>query len=131
MSSKRKRKKKAYRSLLSFILFILLAAAGWYLNELGLLPEFETGEVGNSDATSAAQLDEIPEYSGQAYCVINGNKPFFEESEITTEAFEEFSALDSLGRCGVVMACVGEELMPTEGRESISHVKPSGWVNVP
>jgi len=31
----------------------------------------------------------------------------------------------------VTMACVGQELMPTEPRESISHVYPSGWVNVP
>jgi DNA-entry nuclease len=25
------------------------------------------------------------------------------------------------------MACIGKELMPTEERESISHIKPSGW----
>ena len=52
-------------------------------------------------------------------------------SELSAAAFEEFAELDELGRCGVTMACVGQEIMPTEERGSISHVKPSGWVNVP
>lgn len=76
-------------------------------------------------------LASVPEYSGEAYCIINGNSPAFTEEDKTTTAFEYFSPLDELGRCGVTMACVGQELMPTEDRESISHVKPSGWVNVP
>lgn len=79
----------------------------------------------------AIDINSIPDYSGEAFCVINGNEPFFNEEEFTLEAYEYFSPLDSLGRCGVTMACVGQELMPTEPRESISHVKPSGWVNVP
>ncbi|MBQ9942409.1 MAG: DNA/RNA non-specific endonuclease [Christensenellaceae bacterium] len=73
----------------------------------------------------------IPGYSGEPYYVLNGNQPEFSEDEITTKAYEYFAELDDLGRCGVTMACVGKELMPTEDRESISHVKPSGWVNVP
>lgn len=76
-------------------------------------------------------LSSIPEFTGEAYCVINGNTPAFTEEDITTASYEYFSPLDSLGRCGVTMACVGQDLMPTEDRESISHVKPSGWVNVP
>jgi len=73
----------------------------------------------------------IPEYTGTPYYVLNNNEPAFKDDEITTEAFEFFSELDDLKRCGMTMACVGQELMPTEDRESISHVKPSGWVNVP
>lgn len=75
------------------------------------------------------QIDTIPEYTGDAYCSINNNMPQFEEDELTTEAYEYFSKLDQLGRCGMVMACVGQELMPTEERESINHVTPSGWIN--
>lgn len=73
-------------------------------------------------------LDTIPEYSGEAYVAINGNEPVFTEDDLTTKAYEFYSELDHLGRCGVTVACLGEELMPTEDRESISHVKPSGWV---
>lgn len=65
----------------------------------------------------------------QAYEVVNDNVPYFTEDEITTVAYEKYSELDSLGRCGVVIACVGKELMPKPGeeRESISSVTPSGW----
>ena len=73
-------------------------------------------------------LSTIPEYSGEAYVAINGNEPDFEEKDLTTEAYEFYSELDQLGRCGMTVACLGQELMPTEDRESISHVKPSGWV---
>ena len=72
-------------------------------------------------------LDSIPEYSGVAYVVINGNEPFFEDDEITDNAFESYSALDALGRCGVAFACIGVEIMPTEERGEIGSVTPSGW----
>ena len=88
---------------------------------------------GDNLATDSAShtLDSIPEYSGRAFVALNDNVPSFKESELTTEGYEYFSELDSLGRCGVTMASIGQELMPTEKRESISHVYPSGWVNVP
>ncbi len=76
-------------------------------------------------------LSEIPEFDGETpYVTINGNVPFFTEEEITSKSFEEYSDLDSLGRCGVAIASIGVDLMPTEERESISSVKPSGWINV-
>ena len=74
-------------------------------------------------------LDEIPAYAGEPYVTVNANQPFFEETDYTTEAFETYSELDGLGRCGPAWACVGTELMPTEDRESISSVTPSGWIN--
>ena len=75
-------------------------------------------------------LESIPAYAGEPYVIINDNQPFFEEGEYTAEAFETYSELDALGRCGPAYACVGVELMPTEDRESISSVTPSGWINV-
>ena len=72
-------------------------------------------------------LDEIPDYSGKAYVEINGDKPFFKEDEITDKAFEKYSELDALGRCGVAFACLGRELMPTEERGEIASVTPTGW----
>lgn len=62
-----------------------------------------------------------------AYMIVNGGTPFFTKDEITTKSFETYAPLDSLGRCGVTMACIGKDLMPTDGRESISSVYPSGW----
>lgn len=72
---------------------------------------------------------DVPEYEGEPYVEINGNTPDFTEAELTTEAYETYSELDFLGRCGEAEACIGEELMPTEERESISEVKPTGWKN--
>lgn len=72
----------------------------------------------------------IPVFSGEPYVAINGNIPFFREEEYTTESYEYFSDLDALGRCGMVMACIGQDLMPTEERGEIGHIKPTGWHSV-
>ena len=69
----------------------------------------------------------VPEYSGEAYAVINNNIPLFTEEDYTTESFETYSELDSLGRCGVAYANVGRDLMPTEKRGDIGSIKPTGW----
>ena len=75
-------------------------------------------------------LADIPAYAGAAYCEINGNVPGFNEDELTTDAFENYSELDSLGRCGVAYANICKEIMPTEKRGEIGMVKPSGWHTV-
>lgn len=88
-------------------------------------------EKSASDTTiQTLSVDEIPAYSGQAAIEINQNVPGFTESDYTTEAFEQYSPLDGLGRCGIAYACVGEEIMPTEERGAIGMVKPSGWHTV-
>lgn len=69
----------------------------------------------------------MPEFSGTPYCVINNNVPLFEKGEITDESFENYAPLDELGRCGVTIACIGKDIMPTEKRGEIGQVKPSGW----
>lgn len=66
----------------------------------------------------------------KAYCEVDGNVPGFSEDELVTEAFENYSDLDSLGRCGVAYANICKELMPTEERGEIGMVKPSGWHTV-
>jgi len=72
-------------------------------------------------------VNNIPEFSGKAYITLNNNKPEFSEREITTKAFENYTTLDNLGRCGVAFACLGIETMPTEERGEIGMIKPSGW----
>ena len=81
-------------------------------------------------STQSIDPSAIPEFSGNPYVAINSNVPNFTEDQITTQAYEKYSELDILGRCGVAQACCGKELMPAkdEERESISSVIPSGWV---
>lgn len=75
-------------------------------------------------------LDEVDEYSGKAYVVLNGNVPNFTEADFADKSYEEYSPLDYLGRCGAAVALVGQDIMPTEERTSISHIKPTGWHSV-
>ena len=79
---------------------------------------------------SYVSLDAIPAYDGKAYVAVNNNEPFFTDSDMTTTAFENYSDLDSLGRCGVAYANICKEIMPTEKRGKIGMIKPSGWHTV-
>ena len=75
-------------------------------------------------------LMNIPQYSNKPYIEINDNKPFFVNSDLVTTSYESYSDLDSLGRCGVAIASIGKDIMPTEERGNIGSVKPSGWHTV-
>lgn len=80
----------------------------------------------NSSTVFASKQD-IPEYSGEPYIILNDNQPDFSDDELTEESYESYSDLDSLGRCGVAEANIGQDLMPTEERGAIGQVKPTGW----
>lgn len=85
----------------------------------------------NTTSTAmSVSLSDIPAYSGSPYVAVNNNIPFFTDNEMTTTAFETYSNLDNLGRCGIAYANVCTEIMPTEERGSIGQVKPSGWHTV-
>lgn len=89
--------------------------------------EKNTTELVGAGAGKTFSLSEVPSYADEPYVAVNGNIPYFSDSELTEESFETYSSLDRLGRCGVAYASVGQDLMPTQSRESISQVKPSGW----
>lgn len=74
-------------------------------------------------------LEDVPAFSGEPYVVLSDNQPGFTQEELdqAAQGFEEYSPLDALGRCGTAWASVGLDTMPTQDRESISSVKPSGW----
>lgn len=73
---------------------------------------------------------DVPAYAGDAYIAVNGNEPYFSEEELSSVSYEEYSELDGLGRCGVCVASVGQDIMPAKERESIGDVKPTGWHTV-
>lgn len=91
----------------------------------------QTGEnsIHNND-NSNITIANIPKYYGEDYVILNNNVPNFSSSDLTTTSFEKYAPLDSLGRCGIAFANIGTDIMPTEKRESISSVKPSGWQSV-
>ncbi len=72
----------------------------------------------SSGQTSVISLENLSEFSDSAYVELNDNQPeFSDEEKQDTQSFETYSELDSLGRCGVAFACIGQDLMPTEDRE--------------
>ena len=119
MSRRRKKKNKYKRKIEDFLVHIIIVSiilvVIWFINE-------------NNKTYSSYDIDNIPDYNGNAYVVINANKPDFDEDDYTTKSYEEYSDLDNLGRCGVAIANIGQDIMPTEDRESISSVYPTGWV---
>ena len=109
--SQRKRKQ-----LLSALAVLILAA--FYLYQ----------DLSAPEAGGAVSLADIPAYTDTPYVELNGNEPDFDQADFTTESFETYGELDSLGRCTAAYANVGRDLMPTEKRGDISSVHPSGWV---
>ena len=91
-------------------------------------PETTTPEETIPEITTPSEhYPGIPAFSGEKYVEINGNVPYFTEKDYTTTSYESYAVLDSLGRCGIAMACLGRDLMPTGTRGDLS-TNPSGWM---
>lgn len=75
--------------------------------------------------------DNIPDFDGVNYdVVVNNNKTYFTDDEMTTKEYLKFSELDSLGRCGPAITCVSKKTVANEERGSIGMIKPTGWHTV-
>lgn len=101
-----------FRRLLSFLLLLCLA--------LALFAYWQK-------ANPSYSLAELPPYDSAPSVILNENQPDFPDSDKTSRSFERYSQLDYFGRCGSAYANVGLETMPTQEREPIWQVKPSGW----
>lgn len=122
--SRRKRKNKKKQFMFS-ILIVLVAIGTYYKDEIQ-----EYIQISKTYAIESYDMSNIPQYSGNSYVVLNDNKPNFTDEDYLKGSFEEYSELDTLGRCGVAYANVSVDTMPTEERGSIGQIKPSGWHTV-
>lgn len=136
----RKRKKKnSFKLLFTLVAIICIGIIGYFnpdvqeyiSNNFNFENEVIYTSSSNTLTTTSFDLSSIPEYTNEPCVILNNNKPEFEESDVKTESFENYSDLDSLGRCGVAFACLNIDTMPSadDERESISNVEPSGWIN--
>lgn len=121
MAKRRKNKQNSIYFIVALIIFLIV---GVYEGKIVFQPIEDNSNVVNQ---ASYDLASIPEYSNDNYVVLNNNEPNFTESDYTTDSFEHYSKLDSLGRAKVAYANIGVDLMPTEERGSIGQVKPSGW----
>lgn len=81
------------------------------------------------NVTGKIVLSDIPPFSDKPYVVLNNNQPYFNSSDYT-DSFEYYSSLDNQGRCGIVYACIGKDIMPTGERGETGQIKPTGWHTV-
>lgn len=75
-----------------------------------------------------SEPDLIPEFAGVDYVELNNNVPSFNDYDLLTITGEKYQSLDLLGRCQSVIAMLHKDMMPTQERGEIGHIKPSGWV---
>lgn len=127
----KKRYKSKYNLVISTIILIIIIFIGYYDNKYGIDIEKNQNIQISENTQTSFNLDDIPEFDGKTpYVIINNNEPNFPEEDFNNNSFERYSELDSLGRCGVAYANVSKDTMPTEAREEISKVKPTGWHTV-
>lgn len=127
------RTRHTLRKFLVLVLFLVALVSALYLvkrenKELlpGFFHDFRTFPESLFGGLSEGSVPK----NQQASIILNDNKPYFTDEEITTEAYESYSKLDSYGRCGPAMACLSREMMPKSPREEIGMIKPTGWHTV-
>lgn len=123
MKRRSRKNSNIFISLLTVIIAFLLC---YYMNDI----ENFLNKSLATDYSISYELSNIPEYSGNNFVYIDENEPSFTENEIRDYSYETYSGLDYLGRCGVAVANIGTDIMPTEERGSIGSIKPSGWHTV-
>jgi DNA-entry nuclease len=117
--------KNIIKSKIIGIIFVIIII---FLEQVNANIQEYFGEI-NHQETVSYEISGIPEYESSPYVTINNNIPNFNEKDYTTKSFENYSILDTKGRCGVAFANICKETMPPKGDErgEISSVKPTGW----
>lgn len=109
------------KKLLSLILSLIISLT------LSSCLQLSDPTITQEEVLKIYSLENLPEYSGNPYIEVNGNIPYLTIDDSAYTSFEQYADLDFLNRCGVCVASIGPDIMPTEERESIGSVKPSGW----
>ena len=130
MSRNKRNQKINTNQILKFIVIVLLFFALRYINDNVIGTDSEKNTTPTNTTISNIDINNIPEYTDKIFVEINNNEPYFSDKEHVTKVFENYSKLDEKGRCGVAYANICKEIMPKDGqvRESISQVKPTGWM---
>lgn len=153
-SKKQKFKNKILKKLFNIILILLFSFVGYTYTNVStsdssfkeLMSELKSNISSNIDSTistitsytssdtivipSSTSIEDIPAYSDSTYVILENNIPDFSDEYDELDEFEYYSDLDYLGRCQVAFANLCIDTMPTEDRESISSVEPSGWQSI-
>lgn len=124
-------KQNVWKAIVTVIIMAFIIALE-YINQNVEISNKKNNIENTTQKTNVVfDLSTIPEYTSSPYVEINDNIPYFTEDDCTTEPFEDYSNLDSLGRSGIAYANICKETMPKAGEErgEIGSIKNlSGWV---
>lgn len=122
---RRKKNNLLRKTIVTIVIAIFLIIASYFGIDV---PKYLSNEASENEIsyTTSFDLTTIPEYINEPYVVLNNNEPEFSEEDYTTGAFEKYSELDVLERCGPAFANVCKATMPTEERETLDY-EPTGW----
>jgi len=123
-----KRSHLLFPVVLPFILMVLFLR--FYTSAFGYTSSVKPVIQERVKSSGKVSLSEIEEYKGIPFVLLNDNVPSFSEKDFVTSSYIAFSKLDSIGRTGTGMACLGKDTLPVEARGQIGDVRPSGWHTV-
>ena len=118
--------KKINNKYLVILFFLIISLYTYYEEDIN---KWFNKSFGYNYSVSYS-MSNIPEYSGNSYIYIDNNEPSFSEELKNTNSFESYSEFDYLGRCGVALANISKDLMPTTKRDNIGMIKPSGFKTI-
>lgn len=101
---------KTYKTIIAFVVTLLCITSSITTTDTLIQNEktstqsisvnTQLNNIEKSNSTNNFDIGSIPKYVGKPYIIINDNKPFFTEKDITNESFEKLSSPDALGRYG-------------------------------
>lgn len=111
---------------IALLLAMILFVSGCHQESMQQVEQTTQNRQTDEESVGGDESEEVVPYR-----YLNENQPDFTKKEKNSKkSFEKYSKLDSLGRCQAAFANIGQDLMPTEERQSIGAVKPSGWHTV-
>lgn len=128
MRDKNRVRKPSFKSIIiTLVIVTVLGIPGYYYSDvLNIVDD----AINAPENIPSLNIEDIPKYDGKPYVIINNNEPDFDLTKKYPNDLEEYSRLDSLGRCGVALANISTSSMPNVERGSIGSIKPSGWHTV-
>lgn len=79
------------------------------------------------DGVSKDKLSSLSASKSRSVIKVNGDRPYFKKSGMTTRPYISLSTKDSLGRCGQAKMCAYYTKIASKERGDISSIRPSGW----
>lgn len=122
-----KLKKRKFKSFIKLLFTICGVVMGFFGCDATESVVTDDVKIQLSESIVESTPDDIPDFSGEDYIVLNDNQPSFNNADFKNITGEHYSNLDWLGRCGTATAMLHRSMMPIEERGVIGQIKPSGW----